>query len=577
MQYARKRGARLIILASVLVMGLGSVAQSEAQDQSGQGLFLRIDAGIHSTLISATAIDAQNNYVATASWDKTIRVWSLPDGRPLKILRGPIAPGHQGQFYAVAMSPDGSTIAGAGWTSSSGTEESIYLFDRVSGAILQRISGLPNNVYRLAYSKDGGLLVVGLGRQNGIRVYDAAAGYRLIASDTTYGGDVRGADFDAAGRLVTTSFDGFVRLYAPGHFDSLSKKSPPLNERLFRIAFSPDGKQIAVGYAFKPLVRILSAGDLRPLYTPDLTGPAANYAYLASVTWSASGNQLLAGGFGAGHGVIHRWTDGGRGRGTDLEERSAARDLLPLRDGSVLFGSMGPEFGIVGKAGETRILQPPGQLDFSTIDTNRLLLSKDATTVEGLSLDPQHRVRFSLRERRVELDSETDTGLAPAVTEVPGLAITGWKGSLSPALNGRALEMDHDESAHSLAVAPDGKSLVMGSDWTVRKFSADGHRIWSDATESVVWSINIARSGEVVVPAEGDGTFRWRRLSDGVELLAVFISRDGRRWVAWTPQSYYDASAGGDDLIGWHVNNGPDHAPDFFAVGQFASASTART
>jgi len=60
-------------------------------------------------------------------------------------------------------------------------------------------------------------------------------------------------------------------------------------------------------------------------------------------------------------------------------------------------------------------------------------------------------------------------------------------------------------------------------------------------------------------------------------LLAVFISRDGRRWVAWTPQSYYDASAGGDDLIGWHVNNGPDHAPDFFAVGQFASASTART
>ena len=155
MQYARKRGARLIILASVLVMGLGSVAQSEAQDQSGQGLFLRIDAGIHSTLISATAIDAQNNYVATASWDKTIRVWSLPDGRPLKILRGPIAPGHQGQFYAVAMSPDGSTIAGAGWTSSSGTEERIYLFDRVSSAILQRISGLPNNIYRLAYSKDG--------------------------------------------------------------------------------------------------------------------------------------------------------------------------------------------------------------------------------------------------------------------------------------------------------------------------------------------------------------------------------------------------------------------------------------
>jgi hypothetical protein len=75
------------------------------------------------------------------------------------------------------------------------------------------------------------------------------------------------ADFDAAGRLVTTSFDGFVRLYAPGHFDSLSKKSPPLNERLFRIAFSPDGKQIAVGMRSNPSFescRLLISGRSTP-------------------------------------------------------------------------------------------------------------------------------------------------------------------------------------------------------------------------------------------------------------------------------------------------------------------------
>jgi hypothetical protein len=30
--------------------------------------------------------------------------------------------------------------------------------------------------------------------------------------------------------------------------------------------------------------------------------------------------------------------------------------------------------------------------------------------------------------------------------------------------------------------------------------------------------------------------------------------------VAWTPGSYYAASPGGEDLIGWHVNRGPGHA-----------------
>jgi hypothetical protein len=44
---------------------------------------------------------------------------------------------------------------------------------------------------------------------------------------------------------------------------------------------------------------------------------------------------------------------------------------------------------------------------------------------------------------------------------------------------------------------------------------------------------------------------------------------DGQRWIAWTPQGYYDASAGADDLIGWQVNHGYDQAPDFFPAPQF--------
>jgi hypothetical protein len=74
---------------------------------------------------------------------------------------------------------------------------------------------------------------------------------------------------------------------------------------------------------------------------------------------------------------------------------------------------------------------------------------------------------------------------------------------------------------------------------------------------------------KLVVVTYSDGTVRWLRLSDGRELLALFIHPDGKRWVVWTPAGYYDASIGGDELIGWQVNNGYDKAPDFFKVAQF--------
>jgi hypothetical protein len=58
-------------------------------------------------------------------------------------------------------------------------------------------------------------------------------------------------------------------------------------------------------------------------------------------------------------------------------------------------------------------------------------------------------------------------------------------------------------------------------------------------------------------------------MSDGQELLAMFVHKDDRRWVAWTPAGYYMASPGAEDLIGWHVNRGFGQAADFFPASRF--------
>ena len=61
---------------------------------------------------------------------------------------------------------------------------------------------------------------------------------------------------------------------------------------------------------------------------------------------------------------------------------------------------------------------------------------------------------------------------------------------------------------------------------------------------------------------------RWYRLHDGAELLALFLHADGKRWVMWTPEGFFNASPGGETLVGYHLNQGPDAAEEFVTVEQ---------
>jgi WD40 repeat protein len=78
----------------------------------------------------------------------------------------------------VAISPDGDWVAAGGWTGAAAGNVKIYLFDRATGEIEQRISGLPNVILHLAYSPDGQRLVATLGRGEGIRLYRRRPGDR---------------------------------------------------------------------------------------------------------------------------------------------------------------------------------------------------------------------------------------------------------------------------------------------------------------------------------------------------------------------------------------------------------------
>jgi WD40 repeat protein len=245
-----------------VILSLPSYAEDDVS--SPNNAFLRSEIGMHTAAIKSIDVDAEERYLVTGSLDKTVRVWSLTDSSsPVQILRPPIGKGREGEIHAVAISRDGETIAAGGWTGQSyDNTYSVYLFDRQSGEMTKCISGHPNLIFHLTYSPDGRYLVANLA-QGGIRVY-RTTDYHLQAQDTDYGDASYWADFDSQGRLVTSSWDGLLRLYDKD-FKLLTKNSAPGGSQPVAVDFSPIDDKIAVGFADSSNVSILSGKDLSPI------------------------------------------------------------------------------------------------------------------------------------------------------------------------------------------------------------------------------------------------------------------------------------------------------------------------
>lgn len=563
----------LAVCAIPVTLAQPATAQSEPSREP----ILRIETGMHTSSVRQIGVDAMNRFLVTASEDKTVRVWEFPSGRLLRTIRVPISTGYEGRLFAVALSPDGTTIATGGWTSASGLDTNIYLFDRESGRLVRRVSGLPNLVQHLVYSPDGRYLAATLGGKNGVRVYQTRD-YSEVGEDKDYGSQSYGADFDRADRLVTTCSDGFVRLYAPpggsGTLRLVDKESITDGDHAFSVSFSPEGSRIAIGFDDWKRVAVLSGANLSLLYEPNLY--SIYKGTLISVAWSADGKTLYAGGNAHDQDkgpLIAAWADGGRGAYRDLAGVVAANtifQILPLRDGGIVYCAADPAFGAIDTNGRRALFNSAAIADFRD-PREGFLLSSDGTGVgfafQRFGISPAH---FSVGDRKLDIAPVGGVNWRPPTTESPGLEITDLD-SYVPKLNGTRLVLDQYEQHWAHAITPDASALLFGSTFFIRLFDLSGAERWKIAVPDVPWAVNISADGKLAVAAYGDGTIRWYRMKDGKELLAFFPHGDRKRWVLWTPSGYYDASPGAEDLIGWHVNNGEDQAADFFPVGQFRS------
>jgi hypothetical protein len=146
------------------------------------------------------------------------------------------------------------------------------------------------------------------------------------------------------------------------------------------------------------------------------------------------------------------------------------------------------------------------------------------------------------------------------------LQVTGWVNETNPALGETPLQLWGGENARCLAIDAAGGRLVLGADWSLHAFDAEGKPLWLRGVPDSAYAVNITADRRLVVAAYGDGTVRWHRLEDGAELLALFPMVDRENWVAWTPEGIYAASQKALRVLRWHRNRGWDAAGKDYPV-----------
>ncbi len=425
-----------------------------------------------------------------------------------------------GQANAVAVSPDGATVA-VGSSSGAGV---VALFSTADGSMQRILPRIDSDVAALMYLADGSL-VIGAGPT--IRIWNTSAG-AVTRTLVGHGSNVLGLAVSNDGKVMASSDGtGSLRLWDLAAGTPLRMITNAHPTGIWSVALSPPDGKVLVSGGSDRIARMWNTADFSMIR--ELSGHTNT---VRSVAFAPDGATFATGGLDQN---VMIWSRDGTARRTI---------------------AAGSEVWSVAYADATTIAAGGG------LDTG------STAKIRVWNLNDGGLVRL--------LDGHT--WVVPSVTAFDGgrrLASASWDRTArlwdaGTGVTTQVLSIGHTGIANALAYSPDGATVASGSaDKTVKLWRASDGVVRTTllpAHTGSVSSVAFSPNGTLVASGGYDGTLRLWNAGSGAlvrEIPKAHGSGGGAgqvMTVAFSPDSAFVASGGLDrEARIWRVDNGSLH------------------
>jgi WD40 repeat protein len=565
----RYRAISVASVAILVVVNAGRWRSAQGEEPAAQPILV-IDAGGHTGWTNRVLYWPYKNELITVSHDKSIRFWDLETGAPTRVLRPPIDRGNAGRLHAASLSADNKYLAVGGESAlRKDGDHAVYLIDPIEGRSVKSLGGHPSPIRCVAFSPDGKQLATSCYDEK-IRLFDVLTGTvrRLIGHTDS----IVELSWSPDGRsLVSVSWDRTARIWDVSAGQLRTVMSHPRSA--LAVAWSPDGRTIATGGSDKSVRLWGSDGRHRQ------TWPACP-EHIDFVCFSPNSSHLLYG-WGGRQSSAHGSAVVEVATGTEvcryLGQQRNALDGMFLPDGktAVTVGFGGDVVVWDATTGKVRkkMVASGGAVCAAGWSRDDRAVGWSYSCAGKSAIKGECSLAHAFCLNTLNFGPPPDATFQQAISRWSGYEIQRTKEHVATVwLNGNFVSQyqipNADAKVRCRTLLSQGRAAV-GSDYGLHVFKTQtGKSIYrlpghSDAVLALAPSVNqrYLLSGSI------DHTLQIWNIDTYEHLLSLFFA--GNEWIAWTPNGYYAASVGGESLMGWQVNQGPDQLGQFFPASRF--------
>ncbi|MEQ8383165.1 MAG: hypothetical protein RH949_12450 [Coleofasciculus sp. A1-SPW-01] len=458
----------------------------------------------HKDAVLQVAFSPVKNIIATASFDHTVNFWQ-PDGKFVHTIK------ENGKVNNLAFSPDGQMIATASF------DNTVKLWkvenkidDKLYTTLVHTLKGHSDGVFGVAFSSDGKLIATASGDKT-IKLWNTEDG-KLLKTLTGHEDVIDGIAFSPNSETIASaSWDGTVKLWRTTDgtllriltdetlkTDESLKEDKSHSDRVFGVAFSPDGHIIAS----------VSQDNTAKLWNIDgtlLHTLNGHTERVIRVDFSPNGNRIATTSWDK---TINIWSNDGI--------------LLETLEGHT-DGVFGVDFSPDGEMIATASQDNTVKLWKRDKSLNKRILKKHSQEI--------YSIDFSSDGKKIATASEDSTVNLRKTDDT-------WEKILK----------EHQSGVYKVVFSPDG-TLIATASWdnTVKIWQADGTLLATLVGQTDdINSLAFSPDNQILATANKDRTVKLWTLN-GTSVTTLAGHRDQVQGIAFSPDSQMIATASWDD------------------------------